>query len=66
MFIANKIFISTETRLILQKCQNRLIKLYRAMDYANIDEIREAGQNIDKLEILEGATLLGKILDIYV
>jgi hypothetical protein len=66
MFIANKDFISTETKMILQKSQNSLINLYMTMERANIVEIEAAGQVVEKQEVLKGAELVGRILDVCV
>jgi len=62
MFIA----ISPETKMILQKSQNSLITIYRNMEKAGITEIEEAGRTIEKYEVLKGAELIGRILDVYV
>ena len=66
MFIANKDFISAETKMILQKSQNSLIDIYRDMLNSDIIEIEEAGRTIERHEILKGAELVGRILDICV
>lgn len=66
MFIASKNFISEETKAILQKSQNSLINLYMAMERANIVEIEAAGKIVKKQEVLKGAELVGRILDVCV
>lgn len=62
MFIA----ISPETKMILQKSQNSLITIYRNMEKAGITEIEEAGRTIEKHEILKGAVIIDRILDVCV
>lgn len=66
MFIASNDSISAETKMILQKSQNYLINLYRTMVNFGITEMGEAGQTIERHEVLKGAELVGRILDICV
>jgi hypothetical protein len=66
MFIASNSDVSTDTRATLQKSQNLLIDLYRTMVNVGITEIEEAGRTIERHEVLKGAELVGKILDVCV
>ena len=50
------------TENTLRKSQNILISLYQEMDKKNLSAV----ENIEKGEVLQGAYLIGKILDVSV
>lgn len=66
MFIASNSDISTETKMALQKSQNYLINLYRTMVNFGITEMGGTGRTIERHEVLKGAELVGRILDVCV
>lgn len=66
MFIISNSDVNTDTIAALQKSQNLFIDLYRTMVNAGITEIGGAGRTIERHEILKGAELVGRILDVCV